>query len=97
MSPILDRTPYPWAEPAALDLHRTLYQMVPRSSRALAVASSVGVDTGLINPDQPPFDLWKDLLELSASSQKTRALILKLRSDPALTAAYPRFDLLLGS
>jgi Trypsin-like peptidase domain len=95
MTPILDRAPYPWAEPAALELHRTLYQMMPRSSRALVVASSVGIDTGLINPDQPPFDLWKDLLELSASSQKTRALILKLRSDSGLIAAYPLFDLLL--
>ena len=97
MSPILDRAPYPWDEPAALELHRTLYQMMPRSSRALVVASSVGIDTGLINPNQPAYDLWKDLLELSASSQKTRALILKLRSDPGLTAAYPLFYRLLGS
>lgn len=95
MRPILDRAPYPWAEQAALELHRTLYKMIPQSSRALVVASSVGIDTGRINADQPPYDLWKDLLELSASSQKTRALISSLRSDPGLAAAHPIFNLLL--
>jgi hypothetical protein len=97
MISILDSAPYPWQNPLAVELHRTLYRTVPRPSRALLVASTAGIDTGLVNSDQAPFDVWKELLELSAASQKTRVLIQHLRNDRALTVAHPLFDSLLSN
>lgn len=96
MASILDTAPYPWSDPLAWELHRTLYSAVPRPSRALLMASSAGLNTGLVNSDQAPFDVWKELLELSATSGKTRALIQKVRADPSLAVAHPLLDALLN-
>jgi hypothetical protein len=95
MPTILDSAPYSWHDPVARELHRALYRAIPRSSRTLFVAEAVALDTGLMNADQPPFDLWKDVLDLAASSQKTRALVEYLRSDSTVATIHPLLDALL--
>lgn len=95
MTSFLDIAPFPWHDPLARALHKSLYQNVPRPSRALVIASSVAIDTGLVNPDQAPYDLWSDILQLAANSGKTRSLIQKLREDPNVSAAHSLFDALL--
>jgi len=97
MASILDMAPYPWHDPLAVELHAILYRAIPRPSRAIVVAGSVGIDTGLINADQAPYDVWRELLELSATSGKTRALAGKLRVDPNAAFAHPLLEALLNN
>jgi V8-like Glu-specific endopeptidase len=87
---------YPWHEPEATELFQTLYKVVPRPSRALLIAASVGMETGMINPDQSPYDLWQQILNQSSPAVKTKLLVEKLREDPGLAAAHPLFDALLN-
>ncbi len=70
----LDTFPYPWYEPDARELHTTLGQIYPTSKGALWVAASVGLDTGMLFPDQAVFFVWKEILEASATASKTRPL-----------------------
>src|ERR1017187_7346101 len=94
-STIFTSLDYPWYEPDAMELFRTLYKVVPRPQRALQIAASAGMDTGMINPDQPPYDLWQQILEASSPAAKTKALLKKLREDPSLAAAHPLLEALL--
>ena len=86
---------YPWHEPDAMALFRTLYKVVPRPQRALQIAATAGLDTGLINPDQPPYDLWQQILEQSSPAMKLRALVEILMADPSVAAARPLLESLL--
>src|SRR5262245_45477058 len=97
MTVILDTIPYPWHERDAVVLHQTLYQIAPRSQRAAYFAALAGINIGLVNLEQPPFDVWYEILNLAATSRKTRALVTTLRADPSLTSAYSFFDALLAS
>src|SRR6202030_3301389 len=95
MAAILDTSPYPWHERDAVTLHQTLYKAVPRAQRVTYFAAAAGIDVGLVNSEQAPFDLWYDVLNLAATSGKARSLVETLRADPNLAPSQPIFDALL--
>ena len=94
MPPILDVFPYPWHEVEAQQLHVTLSQLHPSPQGALLIAQEAGLDAGMINPAQPPFFVWKDILELAGRSGLTRALVTQVHD--RLNANNPRRPFLAG-
>lgn len=96
MSSILTAFPYPWHDPEALALWKTLYGAVSRQQRAMLITSSAGIDTGLIYADQPPADLWQEILEQAAKSAKMKPLLEKTLADPSVAAAHPFINALLA-
>ena len=95
MHSIVDMAPYPWHLRNAQELHKTLYKYLNQPARVQKIAAKVGIDTGLVNFDQAPFDLWHELLDASARALLTRALVEKVREDPSMAATHEFFDALL--
>lgn len=75
MPPLLDSFPYPFHEPVARDLHMTLCQLYPAAKAALFAAQKAGINVFMINAEQAPYLLWKDILEAAAAAGLTRALV----------------------
>jgi len=95
MPSILDIAPYPWHDRLAVQLHKLLYNSIPRPSRAVVVAAAAGIDTGLINSEQAAFDVWMEILQLAANSQKLRALAETLAADPNVAVVHPFLQTML--
>jgi hypothetical protein len=92
---ILTTAPFPFHIALARELHLGLVQLYPSAKAALFVAQKVGADSYMINGDQPPYLVWKDLLELAANSGLTGALVQSAFSDFPRTPKRPFFDALL--
>jgi len=82
--------------PAARALYRALYSNIPRPQRAMYFAVAANLNAGFMNPDWPPVDLWKVILETAANAKKTRELAKLLREDASLAAIHPLLDALLS-
>lgn len=72
---VLDTMPYPFHDAAARELHLVLAQLFPAANAALFAAESCGIPANRLNAAQPPFFLWKDILDLAAVRGRTRALV----------------------
>src|SRR5688572_27711900 len=101
---IVDTFPFPFHLPEAQELHATLADIYPTSSRALYVAARAGMNQALLFGDQPAFFLWRDILEESAKGAKTRDVVQVVRDlnptsprrlfiEALLTAEPPAVDL----
>ena len=71
--------PFPWADPAAQELHRLLYQLHPTSQQATLIAAKSGIDLSMILQPQAAALLWKDILDHAATAALTGSLILTVR------------------
>jgi V8-like Glu-specific endopeptidase len=71
---ILDEFPFPHSNPVAQQFRLKLVQLYPSQKTALMRASEAGIDTALINWEQPPLYIWTDVLNEAASEGKTRTL-----------------------
>lgn len=75
MTAVVDELPFPWARREARELHVTLGDLYPSAKGIMWVADAVGLNTMKIDPNQPPFFVWKDVLDLAARSGATRRLL----------------------
>ncbi|WP_313920128.1 trypsin-like peptidase domain-containing protein [Tahibacter sp.] len=73
--PILDAAHFPFHDPTARELHLVLAQLYPSAKAALFAAAKIGIPPYELNADQPPFFLWKDILDYAAPRGFTRALV----------------------
>jgi hypothetical protein len=88
---------YPWAEPAAQELHRTLTQLFPTAKAAGDVAARAGLDVTAIDLQQPPSLVWHDVLELAGGVGLTRAVVETARGlRPATSPGRPVLDAVLA-
>src|SRR5215218_4908755 len=72
---LLDELVYPWPDPLAQELHRTLIALQPSGPPVLLLAKQAGVDTSWISEQQPVALLWKDVLEHAAKANRLPTLI----------------------
>jgi V8-like Glu-specific endopeptidase len=80
----------------AQQLHITLSQLYPTSQAALFVAQRSDINTSLITLEQPPFYVWKDILDLAATSGTMRKLVEQVVALlPVRSPTHPFFDALL--
>lgn len=75
MTSILDEFPYPWANREAQELHLTLVCLHPTAQGALKVAERAGIPSTAVNGQQPPLDVWHDVLSLAGRTGMTRDLV----------------------
>jgi hypothetical protein len=68
-------SPFPWADPLAVQLHQTLRDLHPSGKTAGLLAARAGVDTGLVFLDQAPFLAWSEVLAEAAKQGLTRPLV----------------------
>ena len=71
--------PYPWNEPAARNLHRTLVELYPAVKAAEMVASEAGIETTEIDLQQNARLVWYAILNLAARGGITRTLVEQVR------------------
>jgi V8-like Glu-specific endopeptidase len=86
-TPILDRHPYPWADPAAWQLHTELTRAFPSAAVALRLAAGAELDPYAIHADQAPSLVWQEILQAAAAAGLTRALVQRARDQ--LNASAP--------
>ncbi|MEV4513310.1 trypsin-like peptidase domain-containing protein [Dactylosporangium sp. NPDC049525] len=97
MTEVLGAWPYPWTEPVARSLHRTLTQLFPSPKAAGDVAARAGIDVWTIDLQQAPIHVWTDVLEAAAKLGLTRVLVETVRDlVPASSPARPLIDDLLA-
>jgi hypothetical protein len=75
MPSLLDASPFPFDRPLAGSLHKALTQLHPTAKAALLLAAQAGLDPTQLNPDQPPYFVWSDLLALAGQQGLTRAVV----------------------
>lgn len=98
MPSLLDAFPYPWFEPAAQELHTTLSRLNPTSQAAFLIAAKAGIDTTMINGQQAPLFVWKDILDSAATAGLTRSLVQGLHDQlPSTSPARPFLNDLLAN
>lgn len=71
----IDELGYPWHLEVAQQLHINLLKYKPAKQMALLLAAKAEVDTSLIDPDQAPFFVWKDILDQASQEQMLRPFI----------------------
>ena len=94
---VLDAFPYPWHVSAARELHVVLTQLYPSGKAAQFMAQKAALDAGMLNADQAPYVVWKELLDLAATGRKTRALVTLARDQHADNARAPFLAALLNN
>jgi hypothetical protein len=72
---LLDELVYPWPDPLAQQLHRTLIALQPSGPPVLLLAQQAGINTSLVSEQQPVALLWRDVLEHSARANRLRGLV----------------------
>ena len=75
MASILDAFPYPFDKAVGRELHLSLCELYPASQPALFAAQKTGLSIYTLNGNQPPYFVWKDILEAAATAQLTRILV----------------------
>jgi hypothetical protein len=98
MTDVMGAWPYPWTDPAARRLHRTLTQLFPTPKAASDVAARAGIEAWTLDLQQPPVHIWKDILETAAKLGLGRVLLETVRDlVPASSPGRPLIDDLLAA
>lgn len=87
---LLDEAPFPWHHPAAARLRDHLADAYPEVHQVEMLAKMAGLHLGRWPREGSPEVLWHKLLEVAASQGKTRALIDRVLSDPAVAGYHER-------
>lgn len=94
---LLDALAYPWDDPVARELHRTLISVQPAVPSAALLAQQAGVETGWINTQQSVALVWKEILDTAAAAGLLRALVSRLLDRlPPPSPARPFLDELMA-
>lgn len=97
MPSLLDTAPYPFHAAIARELHLVLSQLYPASRAAVFVAQKAGIPPWQVNADQPPYLVWKELLETAANAGLLRTLVELAAADFPRSPQRPFLaDLLKG-
>jgi S1-C subfamily serine protease len=96
MTAILDQFPFPWHRQEARELHITLSQIYPTPKAAVWAAAATGIDTGMINPDQAPFFVWREVLEEAAGAALVRTLTAFVAQQNSRNPKTPFLNALLS-
>lgn len=96
MPGVLDSHPYPWHVAEGRELHIVLCQLYPTSRGAVFVARQAGLAEYMINAEQQPYLVWKEVLDLGAGSRKNREVVLLAREQHRENARVPFLDALLA-
>jgi hypothetical protein len=75
MPSILDAPVYPWPDPEAQQLHLTLSLLHPTVQATLLAAQTSGINTLMINAQQPVYFVWKEILDAATNAGLTRKLV----------------------
>ncbi|MET4023133.1 serine protease [Bradyrhizobium sp. S3.2.12] len=94
--PILTANPYPFHIPLARELHLALTQLYPSAKAALFAGQKVGIESYMINSDQTPLLVWKDLLELAAKFGLAESLVQSAADDFPRSPRRPFFEALIA-
>lgn len=97
MPPIVDTFPYPWPLPEAQDLHTALCDLYPTSQGARFVAAKAGLNIAMLFFDQPPYLVWKDILDAGAAAAQNRQVVTLARDQNPNNVRRPFFDALLAA
>lgn len=79
MKPVVDAAPFPWERPEAQELHRVLVNLYPNAPRLLYIAATVDIPEWELASGIPPFDMWRNVLDLAANRLATRKLVTNAR------------------
>jgi V8-like Glu-specific endopeptidase len=96
MNAVLTKSPYPWVLPEARELHVALCEIYPTPRAAVFVAVTAGLNQAMLNPDQAAYLLWMDVLNMSATSKRTEALVRAVASQNPTSPRVSFFDSLLN-
>jgi hypothetical protein len=76
---ILDRLPFPFADPTGQQLHTNLTNLYATPQQATLVAERAGIDLVFLDTQQAPVFIWRDILTLAAQGGLTRQLVTTVR------------------
>ncbi|MBJ6616646.1 serine protease [Streptomyces griseoincarnatus] len=82
MTHFVDRVPFEWQAPGALELRDLLASAYSRSAPAEQLAKRAGLATGYVNWDGPMMTVWFDLIEKASNQKRLRALLEAVTSGP---------------
>lgn len=82
MTHFVDRVPFQWDAPGALELRDLLAGVYTRSAPAEQLAKRAGVATGYINWEQPMMTVWFELMEKAANQKCLRPLLEAVTEGP---------------
>ncbi|UUU19290.1 serine protease [Streptomyces sp. DSM 40750] len=82
MTHFVDRVPFQWNAPGALELRDLLASVYNRSSQVEQMAKRAGVVTGYVNWDRPMMTVWFDLIETASNQKQLRPLLEAVTSGP---------------
>lgn len=75
MAALLDTFPFPWHIPEAQQLHLTLAQLYSTVPGIMSIAQNAGINTLMIDSQQPPYYLWRDVIKTASADGLLRALV----------------------
>ncbi|MEU5894019.1 trypsin-like peptidase domain-containing protein [Streptomyces sp. NPDC047461] len=78
----MERVPFRWDAPGALELRDLLAGVYTRSAQAEQLAKRAGVATGYINWEQPMMTVWFELMEKAANQKCLRPLLEAVTEGP---------------
>lgn len=93
----LDQAEFAWSNPDALEFYEIMIRAYGGGMSAQMILARAEVDSGGINSGQSPRDLWKQALDVAASSGRLRPLADLALVDKQITAYHPRLGRLLGA
>jgi len=96
MNIVLTKSPYQWVLPEARELHVALCEIYPTPKAAMFAAVTAGLNPAFLNPDQPAYLLWMDILVMSATNGRTAALVKEVASQNPTSPRRPFFDSLVS-
>ncbi len=92
----LDQPKFPWSNPDAQAFYEIVQEAYNNVSAASMILQKSGVDMGSVHLDQSPRNLWKQALEVAASSGRLRALSEAVLSDSGVAAHHTPLCRLVG-
>ncbi|WP_030217842.1 trypsin-like peptidase domain-containing protein [Streptomyces sp. NRRL WC-3626] len=82
MTHFVDRVPFEWSAPGALELRDLLACAYSRSAPAEQLAKRAEVATGYVDWERPMMTVWFDLMETASNQKRLRALLEAVTSGP---------------
>lgn len=80
MKALLDTFPFPFHLAEAQQLHLTICQVHPTVQSAIAMAERVGLPAYMIDPGQPVFYVWREILKETTNQGMLRTLVEEINA-----------------
>ena len=93
----LDAAPYPWADPAASELHSVLADAYRTADDRLAVLATAGVPRRHLLYEGTPHSTWRQALDVAASMRLTHAVVDTVLKDDSVVGFHDKIRKLLSS